>query len=597
MTRMYSQSEGIIGPSNSDSLSTGKPPQQLQDAHTTPYFEEGPVIEEEINKVESNGSSGSSTRNESLKNRMLSSDQEMKGIDGTPLDHQATKPEIDSEDRMALHHALTEASERVTRTLSIVSPGDPSVDPSSDQFDLSKFLKLLRRQMDDEDIELKQLSVVYRNMNIFGSGRALQLQKTVGDLLLAPFRIREHLGRSERKQILHSFDGIIKTGELCVVLGRPGSGCSTLLKALTGDLHGLEIDDSEIHYNGIPQNRMIKEFKGETVYNQEVDKHFPHLTVGQTLEFAAAVRTRSNRPGELPRSEYSQFMTKVVMAVLGLSHTYNTKVGDDFVRGVSGGERKRVSVAEMLLAGAPFAAWDNSTRGLDSATALKFVKALRVVSDLAGGAAAVAIYQASQNVYDCFDKAAVLYEGRQIYFGPAAMQKHTSSDRAGIVHPARLPGIFSQQSQILVSASHVKAWRTEFLELPRSLRNTGASRLSTDNYSRRLKNLNEDFLSINTALFRVCGSKSNSIRQSTLAQNLHTSSVFPCRLASAQSVHTSVSWATLLPPPRKPVSIYSSLLSSALSILGTLRELPLLLDAAPFCSSLSSLMLLLLSAK
>lgn len=107
------------------------------------------------------------------------------------------------------------------------------------------------------------------------------------------------------------------------------------------------------------------------------------------------------------------------MAVLGLSHTYNTKVGNDFVRGVSGGERKRVSVAEMLLAGAPFASWDNSTRGLDSATALKFVRSLRIGSDMAGGAAAVAIYQASQSVYDCFDKAAVLYEGRQIYFGPA----------------------------------------------------------------------------------------------------------------------------------------------------------------------------------
>lgn len=96
-------------------------------------------------------------------------------------------------------------------------------------------------------------------------------------------------------------------------------------------------------------------------------------------------------------------MAQVVMAVLGLSHTYNTKVGNDFVRGVSGGERKRVSVAEMLLAGSPFAAWDNSTRGLDSATALKFVKALRIASDMTEGSAAVAIYQASQSVYDCFD--------------------------------------------------------------------------------------------------------------------------------------------------------------------------------------------------
>jgi ATP-binding cassette subfamily G (WHITE) protein 2 (PDR) len=47
------------------------------------------------------------------------------------------------------------------------------------------------------------------------------------------------------------------------------------------------------------------------------------------------------------------------MATFGLSHTSNTKVGDDFVRGVSGGERKRVSIAEMLLAGSPFCAWDN----------------------------------------------------------------------------------------------------------------------------------------------------------------------------------------------------------------------------------------------
>lgn len=60
-------------------------------------------------------------------------------------------------------------------------------------------------------------------------------------------------------------------------------------------------------------------------------------------------------------------MRDVVMAVFGLSHTVNTKVGSDFVRGVSGGERKRVSIAEMALAGSPLCCWDNATRGLDSA--------------------------------------------------------------------------------------------------------------------------------------------------------------------------------------------------------------------------------------
>lgn len=111
------------------------------------------------------------------------------------------------------------------------------------------------------------------------------------------------------------------------------------------------------------------------------------------------------------------------MAVFGLSHTYNTKVGNDFVRGVSGGERKRVSIAEMALARSPLAAWDNSTRGLDSATALKFVQALRLSADLGRSAHAVAIYQASQSIYDVFDKVTVLYEGRQIYFGSAKSAK------------------------------------------------------------------------------------------------------------------------------------------------------------------------------
>ena len=334
------------------------------------------------------------------------------------LQRRVTRAEIDDDGRQELARIFTSQS-KVTQQMSIAQPNDPRVDPSNEAFDLSRFLNMFRNQLEGEGIEMKKVNVVYKNLDVFGSGKALQLQSTVSDMFMAPFRAKEFFGKSERKQILHSFDGIIRAGELCVVLGRPGSGCSTLLKALTGELHGLDTDDSVIHYNGIPQERMRKEFKGETVYNQEVDKHFPHLTVGQTLEFAAAVRTPSNRPGGANRDEFAQFMAKVVMAVLGLSHTYNTKVGNDFVRGVSGGERKRVSVAEMLLAGAPFAAWDNSTRGLDSATALKFVKALRVGSDLAGGAAAVAIYQASQSVYDCFDKAAVLYEGRQIYFGPA----------------------------------------------------------------------------------------------------------------------------------------------------------------------------------
>ena len=87
------------------------------------------------------------------------------------------------------------------------------------------------------------------------------------------------------------------------------------------------------------------------------------------------------------------------MAMFGLSHTVNTKVGNDFVRGVSGGERKRVTIAEAALSFAPLQCWDNSTRGLDSANAVEFCKTLRTQCDVFSASACVAIYQAPQAAY------------------------------------------------------------------------------------------------------------------------------------------------------------------------------------------------------
>ena len=226
-------------------------------------------------------------------------------------------------------------------------------------------------------------------------------------------------GRGKRKiQILRDFEGLVKSGEMLVVLGRPGAGCSTLLKTISGETHGFFIDgDSHVNYQGIPMEKMHNDFRGECIYQAEVDVHFPQLTVGQTLNFAAQARAPRNRIPGVSRELYAKHMTDVIMAVFGLSHTFNTRVGNDFVRGVSGGERKRVSIAEAALGASPLQCWDNSTRGLDSATALEFVKNLRLSTSLAGSTAAVAIYQASQSIYDIFDKVVVLYEGRQIYFG------------------------------------------------------------------------------------------------------------------------------------------------------------------------------------
>ncbi|KKY15173.1 putative abc-2 type transporter [Diplodia seriata] len=163
---------------------------------------------------------------------------------------------------------------------------------------------------------------------------------------------------------------------------------------------------------------MHHDFRGDAIYTAEQDVHFPSLTVGDTLLFAARARAPRLLVGGVDNSRaWAEHMRDVVMAMFGIGHTLDTKVGNDFVRGVSGGERKRVTIAEATLSRAPLQCWDNSTRGLDSANALEFCRNLRVQAEYLGVSACVAIYQASQNVYDIFDKVTVLYDGRQIYFG------------------------------------------------------------------------------------------------------------------------------------------------------------------------------------
>lgn len=164
---------------------------------------------------------------------------------------------------------------------------------------------------------------------------------------------------------------------------------------------------------------MHSSHRGEAIYTAEVDVHFPMLTVGDTLTFAARARQPRQLPQGLSRNEFAAHLRDVVMAMFGISHTVNTRVGNEYIRGVSGGERKRVTISEAALSGAPLQCWDNSTRGLDSANAIEFCRTLRLQTELFNSTACVSIYQSPQSAYDLFDKAVVLYEGRQIFFGRA----------------------------------------------------------------------------------------------------------------------------------------------------------------------------------
>ncbi|KAF9890375.1 hypothetical protein FE257_006043 [Aspergillus nanangensis] len=303
------------------------------------------------------------------------------------------------------------------------STDDSELNPHSDKFKSRSWMKnlLALSSRDPEKYPRREAGVAFRNVSVHGFGSPTDYQKDVFNSVLQIGELfRTVTGTGKQKiQILRDFDGLVKSGEMLVVLGRPGSGCSTFLKTLAGEMNGIHMEpNSEMNYQGITPKQMRNQFRGEAIYTAETDVHFPQLSVGDTLKFAALARCPRNRFPGVTKDQYALHMRDAVMAMLGLSHTINTQVGNDFVRGVSGGERKRVSIAEATLSGSPLQCWDNSTRGLDSANALEFCKTLNLMTKYAGATVAVAIYQASQSAYDVFDKVTVLYEGRQIYFGP-----------------------------------------------------------------------------------------------------------------------------------------------------------------------------------
>lgn len=294
-----------------------------------------------------------------------------------------------------------------------------------DGFDLEKFLKDGRIREKDAGRPEKQLGVVFENLRVEGVDAGSSVVKTYPKAIWRTVTGQElvkfanwlsggRILRPPTRNLLEDFQGLVKPGEILLVLGRPGAGCSTMLRALANQRAGFVKVHGDVTYGGISAEEVGKHYRSEVVYVPSDDVHFPSLTVGQTLRFALSNKTQKRFKDQGEVDLYVDAFEKM----FGIPHTHDTPVGNAYMPGVSGGERKRVSIAEVLASKSSVVCWDNSTRGLDASTALDYMRSLRVMTDVSNRATITTLYQAGQSIYELVDRVCVVDGGRMLYYGP-----------------------------------------------------------------------------------------------------------------------------------------------------------------------------------
>jgi len=365
------------------------------------------------------------------------------------LQSRQSKPMTEEDLFRVLSRRRTSQATGINRTATRDSAATAS-SADEEQDEINKLMSRMfghTRQEASEEEKTRHVGVVFKHLTVKGMGLGAALQPSVGDLFLNPVRFVKNLvtrgprrtaGKPPVRTIIDDFSGCVKPGEMLLVLGRPGSGCSTFLKILGNQRFGFEEITGDVTYGGTDAEEMGKKYRSEILYNPEDDLHYATLKVKDTIKFALKTRTPgkdSRKDGE-SRNDYVKEFLRVVTKLFWIEHTLDTKVGNEFVRGVSGGEKKRVSIAEAMITKASVQSWDNSTRGLDASTALEYVQSLRSLTNMAHISTSVALYQAGESLYDLFDKVLLIHEGRCCYFGPAERAAAYFKD-LGFVQPER----------------------------------------------------------------------------------------------------------------------------------------------------------------
>ena len=215
----------------------------------------------------------------------------------------------------------------------------------------------LERRLRANDSKPKKLGVTWNDLTVKGvSNKALFNENVISQFI--PF------GKGskdvQKTIIIDSSLGCVKPAEMLLVVGRPDAGCTSLLSMLSNNRLGYAEVDGEVSF-GAMSNVEAEDYRGQIIMNTEEEIFFPSLTVGETIDFATRLKVPYHQSeGTKDAQEYARIQEDFLLSTMGIEHTKGTKVGDAYIRGVSGGERKRISIVECLASRGSVFAWDNS---------------------------------------------------------------------------------------------------------------------------------------------------------------------------------------------------------------------------------------------
>ncbi|KAL8551735.1 hypothetical protein ACS0TY_000705 [Phlomoides rotata] len=314
--------------------------------------------------------------------------------------------------------------------------------------DNERFLQRLRDRTDRVGIEIPKVEVRYEHLSVEGDAyvgsRALPtLWNSTLNMLEGFFeKVKILPSKKTSVKILHDVSGIVKPSRMTLLLGPPGAGKTILLKALAGKL------DKDLRVNGKITycGHELSEFVPQRTcsYISQHDLHQGEMTVRETLNFSGrclGVGTRYDLLVELSRREKeagikpdpeidafmkatavagqeSSLVTDYVLKILGLDICADILVGDEMRRGISGGQKKRLTTGEMLVGPAKVYCMDEISTGLDSSTTFQIVKYMRQMVQIMDVTIIISLLQPAPETFELFDDIILLSEGQVVYQGP-----------------------------------------------------------------------------------------------------------------------------------------------------------------------------------